>query len=464
MGDWARRAQSSGEWPGCRLTWREGFLGIDVAVGGGMRPDELEGAPRRGMGRLREVGVGEVRRGIPLRVGMRFPVVGAGGGGVALDDGGGGLAMRDVVGEMLRGCAVGGEGRREGVGDERPTVVSEGMRRTGEEADAGRGMPDVRGLGSLELGTGGGGIRSEADLLGGGIGAVLICGGDGLGGVLCSGATRLNCGGCTRGGDASMPRANSDPLLSAAGGSMAKDGIGWSGTISIARSAAGPEVVAGSMLNVGGGVIVKDGGEDGGCCCSGACSSEDSGAVDSSGRTRLGIGSSLAIAVAFGVVCSSSSSSDISSISAVLSWSRESSVSWAWLSTSSVPAGASVTSISTSGSCIIIDGDFDRPVTPFSSASGKTAFFAFDGTSSLSSSSGCSIGGREVGPLTLRWDRFANKLGSQAGGRKQKRTTDATRSEIPMIAMARRSRQRDGWLRGMCVAVDSVADNLDYLG
>lgn len=202
MGDWAKRAQSSGEWPGCRLTWREGFLGIDVAVGGGMRPEEeLEeegGAPRRGTGRLREVGVGELRRGMPLRVGMRFPVVvGAGGEGVgvALDDGG--LAMRDVVGEMLRGGAVGGEGRREGVGDERPTVVSEGMRRTGEEEeeDAGSGMPDVRGLGSLELGTGGGGIRSESSLLGGGAGLVLICDGDVLGGEVGSGATRLRCGG-----------------------------------------------------------------------------------------------------------------------------------------------------------------------------------------------------------------------------------------------------------------------------
>lgn len=228
MGDWARRAQSSGEWPGCRLTCREGFLGIDVAVGGGMRPEEEleEGAPRRGMGRLREVGVGEARRGIPLRVGMRFPVVGAGGEGVALDEGGGGLAMRDVVGEMLRGGAVGGEGRREGVGDERPTVVSEGMRRTGEEEDAGRGMPDVRGLGSLELGTGGGGIRSEADLLGSGSGLVLSCDGNPLGGEVCSGATRLNCGGCTCGGDASVPRADSSPLLSAAGGSIVKDGIG----------------------------------------------------------------------------------------------------------------------------------------------------------------------------------------------------------------------------------------------
>lgn len=78
------------------------------------------------------------------------------------------------------------------------------------------------------------------------------------------------------------------------------------------------------MLNVGGGVIVKDGG----CCCS-SCCSDDSVAVDSSGRTRLGIASSMAIAVAFGVVCSSSSSSDISSISIVLSWSRKSSVSWA---------------------------------------------------------------------------------------------------------------------------------------
>lgn len=295
-----------------------------------MRPEEepLEGAPRRGIGRLREVGVGEVRRGIPLRVGMRLPVVvvvvvlvlvmvGAGGEGVApLDDGG--LAMRDVVGEMLRG-AVGGEGRREGVGEERPTGVSEGMRRTGEEVDAGRGMPDVRGLGSLEFGTGGGGIRSEADLAGGGAGAMLSCGGDALGGQVCSGATRLNCGGCTCGGDTSIPRSDSTPLLKAAGGSMLVNAdIVLSGTMSFARSDSDSDVVAGSILNVGGGVIVKDGGEDGGSCSSARCP-DDSEAVDSSGRTRLGIVSSLAIAVAFGVVCSSSSSSGIPSNA--LSWS-----------------------------------------------------------------------------------------------------------------------------------------------
>lgn len=145
--------------------------------------------------------------------------------------------------------------------------------------------------------------------------------------------------------------------------------------------------------------MVKDGGEDGGCGWS-TCASEGSVAVDSSGRTRLGIGSSIATAVAFGVVCSSSSSSDISSVSVVLTWSQESSVSWAWSSTSSVPAGTSV--MSTSGSCIIIGGDFDRSVTPFSSDSGTRTFFALDGSSSLCSSSGCSIGGREVGPPTLR--------------------------------------------------------------
>lgn len=68
--------------------------------------------------------------------------------------------------------------------------------------------------------------------------------------------------------------------------------------------------------------------------------------------------------------------------------------------------------------------------------------------------------------MTFRWDRLANKLGSHAGGRKQKRTTDATRREIPMIAMVRGSGTVR--LRGMCAwecqAVESVVDNLTILG
>lgn len=452
VGDCARRAQSSGEWPGWRLTWREGFLGMDVAVGGGMSPEWLEGAPRRGMGRLREVGVGEARRGIPLRVGMRFPVVagdeGEGDGEDAL-----GLAMRVVVGETLRG-AVGGEGRRDGVGDERPAVVSEGTRRKGEEEDAGRGMPDVRGFGSLELGTGGGGMRSEGDFLGG-AGSPLGCVGEAAGGGVCPGATRLSCGGgwiC--GGAAFISRSNSGSILKVGGGAaMVRAGGSCSGVASGPRSEAGSGDVTGSILNAVGGVMVKDGGERDGCCCWDALSSDSSGVLASSGRFRWGTGSSPAVATAFGVVCSSSSSSSCSWSSSsgirliVVSCSQESSIWRTWLSRSSSRSSSasssevSATPTSTRGSCITIGGGRDKFIAPFSFGSGTSASSALG---SPSSSSACSIGGLGVGPVTLRWVRLASKLGSQAGGRKQKRTTDATRREIPMIDMVRGDQTRDG--------------------
>lgn len=215
VGDCARRAQSSGEWPGCRLTWRVGFLGIEVAVGGGMRPEGVEGPPRRGSGRLRALGVGEVRRGMPLRVGMRFPVAAGGEGAL-------GLAVRVAVGEVSRGAA-GGEGSRVGVGDEVPGGVSEGMRRAGDE-DAGRGMPDVRGFArSLSFGTGGGGMRSEGDLLGG-AGEMLSCGEDAVGGAVCSGATRFDCGGGPCEGATSTTGSESVPMLKLGGGVMVKEG------------------------------------------------------------------------------------------------------------------------------------------------------------------------------------------------------------------------------------------------
>lgn len=61
------------------------------------------------------------------------------------------------------------------------------------------------------------------------------------------------------------------------------------------------------MLKAGGGVMAKDGG------CLGALSPKASVVFDNSGRTRLGMGSFLiVVAMAFGVVCSSSSSSTIS--------------------------------------------------------------------------------------------------------------------------------------------------------
>lgn len=95
--------------------------------------------------------------------------------------------------------------------------------------------------------------------------------------------------------------------------------------------------------------------------------------------------------------------------------------------------------MSTRGSCIIIGGGSGsgsgrgRLIMSFSWGPNLSASSALG---SSSSSSGCSTEGLGAGPLTLRRDRLARKLGSHAGGRKQKRTTDATMREIPMIAMA----------------------------
>lgn len=55
MGEDERCAQSSGEWPGVRRTFRRGFVGMELCVGGGAR--EEEGGPRLGRGERRGGGI-----------------------------------------------------------------------------------------------------------------------------------------------------------------------------------------------------------------------------------------------------------------------------------------------------------------------------------------------------------------------------------------------------------------------
>lgn len=160
VGDCASRAQSRGLWPGSRLTCRDGFFGMLVAVGGGASPppppppppaeeeEEEEAAdggraPRRGMGRER-FGAGLA---VPFKVGMRR--------GEEEDDGWGMPVGLDLV----FGLGTGGGGMR----SDAPVV-------TLEAAAAGGGG-----------GGGGGGMRSDAVL--GASGRTLICGGRTAGGA-----------------------------------------------------------------------------------------------------------------------------------------------------------------------------------------------------------------------------------------------------------------------------------------
>lgn len=156
VGDWARRAQSIGEWPGVSFTCLEGLVGIEECVGGGARV-EVPGA-RLGTGRERfGEGAGEGRREEPFldagaRVGMRRAcVAGSGGGAIAEGDGptiaedagarggggGGGGGMRsDAAGCLTAGGGGGGGG----------DVTIEGV--VGSSAEA-----DGRGSDSEKLGT-----------------------------------------------------------------------------------------------------------------------------------------------------------------------------------------------------------------------------------------------------------------------------------------------------------------------
>lgn len=109
MGEVDRRAQSRGEWPGVRMTWREGLVGLAVWVRGarveepgwrGWRP-----APRReGRGDGRE----EEGRGASVggRAGGAMREEGRGGGAIGFE------GPRCGSGEMKGGLAgiLGGSG------------------------------------------------------------------------------------------------------------------------------------------------------------------------------------------------------------------------------------------------------------------------------------------------------------------------------------------------------------------
>ena len=58
LGEEERCAQSSGEWPGVRRTFRRGLVGMELCVGGGAREDEREGASGPRLGRGERMGGG----------------------------------------------------------------------------------------------------------------------------------------------------------------------------------------------------------------------------------------------------------------------------------------------------------------------------------------------------------------------------------------------------------------------
>ena len=60
MADWEeeRCAQSNGEWPGDRRTFRRGLAGTELCVGGGDRDEDEDGGPRFGKGRVERMGGG----------------------------------------------------------------------------------------------------------------------------------------------------------------------------------------------------------------------------------------------------------------------------------------------------------------------------------------------------------------------------------------------------------------------
>jgi hypothetical protein len=107
VGDWARRAQSIGEWPGVSFTCLEGLVGIEEWVGGGARVD-VPGA-RQGTGKERfGEGAGggrseELFLAAGASVGMRRVCAeGTGGGAMA----GGEWLMVDESGGGIRSCPV----------------------------------------------------------------------------------------------------------------------------------------------------------------------------------------------------------------------------------------------------------------------------------------------------------------------------------------------------------------------
>lgn len=73
-------------------------------------------------------------------------------------------------------------------------------------------------------------------------------------------------------------------------------------------------------MKAGGGVTLNEGGGVGGDWLVVAMSCEDAAGVEICGSTRIGTGSSLVIAVALGVVCSSSSSTSSTAAGISTSW------------------------------------------------------------------------------------------------------------------------------------------------
>lgn len=217
------------------------------------------------------------------------------GDGMRFVDGDG---MRFVEGDGMR--LVGEEGMREAGGEGLPAPVREAIRRAGER-EAGRGMPDDRGLG-LALGRGGGGMRSvssgEGEM---GDGLVSCCGEAGVGvgdcGDVSLGVTRISWG-------VGVAGERGDVCSGSTKFGWGGGGDGCIGASTLRFGSILSKQAGGSMLKAGGGggVIVKDGVGS----CSVARASKDWVGMEVSGEIKLGTGSSLDAAVAFGVVCSSS--------------------------------------------------------------------------------------------------------------------------------------------------------------
>lgn len=152
VGDWARRAQSIGEWPGVSLTCLEGLVGIEEWVGGGARV-EVPGA-RLGTGRERfGEGAGEGRSeelflAAGARVGMRRACAGGTGGGAMAEREG--PVVEEDAGARGGG---GGGGIRSDTADGLLAVAGEGEVAAGEGVADWSAGSDGRGSDSEKLGT-----------------------------------------------------------------------------------------------------------------------------------------------------------------------------------------------------------------------------------------------------------------------------------------------------------------------
>lgn len=178
VGDWARRAQSIGEWPGVSFTCLEGLVGTEEWVGGGARVD-VPGA-RLGTGRERfgEGACGGRRDELLLetgaRVGMRRAFIAGFGGGAMTagerlpDDeggGGGGGGMRsDAVGALIACVGCRGRGER-GIWPESLGGGMAGLVGCEVEGD-GEGEGEGRGSDSEKLGMAWAGFVVHAAALG----------------------------------------------------------------------------------------------------------------------------------------------------------------------------------------------------------------------------------------------------------------------------------------------------------